>query len=121
MNKLKLVIAGGRDFNDYPLLVKELMTYADECGTEIGISIVTGMANGADMLGFKFAKEYNVKCYEFPANWNKYGKSAGYKRNEEMGRFADATIVFWDGKSKGTKHMIDFMQQQGKPVKVINY
>ena len=47
-----------------------------------------------------------------PADWNKYGKSAGYKRNEEMANIADAALVIWDGESRGSKHMIDIAKKQ---------
>ena len=57
----------------------------------------------------------------FPANWNKFGKSAGFRRNEQMAEVADALIAFWDGKSHGTKHMIEIMENKKLLVKVINY
>ena len=85
------------------------------------IEIVSGAANGADKLGEKYAseKEYSIK--QFPADWNKYGKSAGYKRNEEMARYADALIAFWDGESKGTKHMIDLANKYNLKINIIQY
>lgn len=122
MNKeFKLIVAGGRDFTDYPTLIRVLNALADQEYADKEISIVSGMARGADALGTKFAKEHEVKLYEFPANWNKYGKSAGYRRNEEMGNFADGLLAFWDGESKGTKNMIEFMRAKGKPVHVFPY
>lgn len=115
----KLIIAGGRDFCNYELLKTAVNTYANSKQNKV--SIVSGMAKGADALGYRLAEEYNIKVYEFPANWNKHGKRAGFVRNEEMGNFADSLIAFWDGKSRGTKHMIDFMKQLNKPVTVIPY
>ena len=56
-----------------------------------------------------------------PADWDKYGKSAGYRRNKEMAEVADACICFWDGQSKGTKHMIDIATDMGLKVKIVNY
>ena len=121
MKELKLIVAGGRDFNDFLLLEKTLIhlsvsTYADQA-----ISIVSGMAAGADKLGYSFAEKHNVVCYPFPANWTKYGKRAGFLRNEEMAQFADALLAFWDQVSRGTKHMIETMERLKKPVFIITY
>ena len=121
MTEFKLIVAGGRDFADYPTLVRVLFALAEVDYADKEISIVSGMAKGADALGVRFAKENSVTLYEFPANWNKYGKSAGYRRNEEMGNFADGLLAFWDGESKGTKNMIEFMRAKGKAVHVIAY
>ena len=62
---------------------------------------------------------YSVK--EFPAQWNEFGKRAGYIRNEEMAKYADACVAFWDGESKGTKHMIDLANKHKIEVRVIKY
>ena len=120
MNEFKLIVAGGRDFNDYDVLSETLLTLANTEYADKAVSLVSGMARGADALGYMFAHKHGVKCYEFPANWNKYGKRAGFIRNEEMGRFADGLVAFWNG-SKGTQHMINFMQSLGKPVVIVTY
>lgn len=57
----------------------------------------------------------------FKADWDKHGKAAGFKRNTEMAKYADALIAFWDGKSKGTKHMIDTAKSHNLKVRVIAY
>ena len=64
-------------------------------------------------------KENGLKVEKYPANWEKYGKSAGPKRNEEMANKCDYVICFWDGKSKGTKSMIDFAKKYKKPIRII--
>lgn len=120
MKELKVIVAGGRDFSDYQRLTDVLFEYAEQY-CDVAISLVSGMARGADKLAYEFAMEHNVQCHEFPADWNKYGKSAGYKRNAEMAHFADVLIAFWDGKSRGTKHMIETMQKLGKPVQIERY
>lgn len=88
------------------------------------LEIISGTANGADKLGERFAKEYNLKIKRFPANWDLYGKSAGYKRNEQMALYAKEDngilIAFWNGKSKGTKHMIDIANKYELITVVIN-
>ena len=119
MNEFKLLVAGGRDFNDYQMLSKFIWDFAN--ATDDEISIISGMAKGADSLAVKWAKENNVELYEFPANWNGLGKKAGYMRNTEMGNFADGALIFWDGQSRGTEHMINYMEQLKKPVVIVNY
>ena len=113
---MKVIIAGGRTFNDYDLLCQNCYK-AFSLQTEI--EIVSGTANGADKLGEKYANEKGYQIKKFPADWDKYGKSAGYKRNEEMAKYADSLIAFWDGKSKGTKHMIDLAKRYSLKVKVV--
>ncbi len=121
MNEYKLIVAGGRDFNDAALLERVLIAMADTEFADKQVSIVSGMARGADALAYQFAHKNGITCYEFFANWNKYGKKAGFMRNEEMGIAADGLLAFWDGESRGTKHMIDFMVKLNKPVTVIEY
>lgn len=113
---MKVIIAGGRTFNDYDLLCQ---TCDKALSLQTEIEIVSGTANGADKLGEKYANEKGHPIKQFPANWDKYGKSAGYKRNEEMAKYADALIAFWDGKSKGTKHMIDLAKRYELKVRVV--
>ena len=121
MKEFKLIVAGGRDFYDYQLLSDTLFNMSSGIYVDYAISIVSGMAGGADRMGYLFAKEHQVKIYGYPANWDKYGKRAGFMRNEVMGDFADGLLAFWDGKSRGTKHMIDYMTKLNKPVHVIEY
>lgn len=115
---MKLIIAGGRTFNDY----KKLEYICDIfLKNEQDIEIVSGTANGADLLGERYAHERNLNVKRFPADCGKFGKSAGFKRNSEMAEYADALIAFWDGNSKGTKHMIDIAKGKGLRVTVISY
>lgn len=115
----KIIIAGSRTFNDFELVekyvkhhLKQLNLHHDE------VEIVSGTARGADQLGEQFAKKYNCVLKRFPADWDKYGKSAGYIRNAEMAKYADILFAFWDGKSAGTRHMIDLAKKQGLTVYV---
>lgn len=121
MSEYKLIVAGSRDFDDEVLLAETLNMLASTELADKSVSIVSGMARGADALGYMFAHKNNIQVYEFNADWNKYGKRAGYIRNEEMGQFADALVAFWDGKSKGTSHMIQYMTKLKKTVYVITY
>lgn len=115
---MKVIIAGGRDFEDYNKLC-QVCDYM--LSKQSDIEIVSGTANGADTLGEKYAKEKGYPIAKFPADWNKYGKSAGYKRNAKMAEYADALIAFWNGKSKGTKHMIDLANKAKLKIKICYY
>jgi hypothetical protein len=115
---MKIIVAGGRDFNDYNLLKEKLNQIL---GDNSDIEIVSGMARGADTLGIKYANELGYQIKEFPAQWDKYGKSAGYRRNDEMAKYSDTCVCFWDGKSKGTKHMIDLSNKYELKTFIINY
>jgi hypothetical protein len=121
MSEFKLIVAGSRGFTNYRVLSKILFELADGMYADKAISIVSGMARGADQLAIQFARSNGVKLYEFPALWDIHGKSAGFIRNKEMGRIADGLVAFWDGKSRGTQHMIDFMLGLNKPVHVVKY
>ena len=114
----KVIVAGGRDFNNYVMLRDTLRTLWREIGQ---FEIVSGMARGADMLAYNLGKTANLTVHEFPAKWDQYGKSAGYKRNTQMAEFSDVLVAFWDGKSKGTKHMIDIAKQMQLDVRVVMY
>lgn len=116
----KVIVAGSREFNDYSLLEREMINFLRGKYPK-DVEIVSGTARGADKLGEAFAakKNCNIKC--FPADWDKHGKSAGYIRNSEMAKYADACVVFWDGVSRGTKHMIDLAEKEGLDYKVISF
>jgi hypothetical protein len=78
--------------------------------------IISGGARGVDSVAREFAKELELDFEEYPAQWYKYGKSAGFKRNLLMGKVADILILIWDGKSKGSKMMKDIMTSLKKPI-----
>ena len=58
---------------------------------------------------------------EFPADWERHGKAAGYIRNREMAQNADALVAFWDGESRGTKSMIDLAKEYDLAVRVLKF
>ena len=119
MNYFRVIIAGTRYFNDYALLCE----YADYKLSKIRqpIEIVSGHARGADTLGERYAEERGYKLTLFPAEWDKYGKSAGPRRNKEMAEYANALIAIWDGKSIGTKNMIDIAKEKGLKIGIKLY
>lgn len=116
----KIIVAGSRTFTDYKLLEEKLDQYLSDKDPK-EIIIVSGTANGADKLGEEYALKHNLICKQFPADWNTFGKSAGYRRNEQMAIYADALVAFWDGHSRGTMHMINLMRQHGDKVRVVNF
>lgn len=121
MAEFKLIVAGGRDFNDYDRMSADLFDLAEnELGAE-QVSIVSGMARGADSLAVEFADREKVKLHEFPAQWDTYGRSAGYRRNADMAAASHGLLAYWDGKSRGTKHMIDIARSRGLRVWVKEY
>jgi len=111
---MKLIIAGSRAiWPEHELLngtfaQHNLWTRVNE--------IVSGGAQGVDKAGEGFSKfwSYNLKC--FPANWEQFGKSAGHLRNLEMGEYADALLLIWDGESRGSADMKEIMQVLNKPI-----
>lgn len=101
----KVIIAGSRGFDNYELLKKRMDKLLQKKKPE-DIEIVSGTAKGADSLGERYAKERGYTLKRLPAEWDKYGKRAGYIRNYEMAVYADACVVFWDEESNGTRNMI---------------
>lgn len=68
--------------------------------------IISGDAlDGPDAMAIHWAKVHGFKYARFPADWDKFKKSAGYIRNVEMKQIATRAIVFWDLESKGSGHM----------------
>jgi hypothetical protein len=119
---MKLIIAGGREFKDYSMLQREVMKFILENDGKPGeVAIVSGKAKGADTLGERFATEWGFPVIEMPADWDTHGKAAGPIRNTEMAKIATHCIVFWDGKSTGSKHMIDTAKKYNLIQKTINY
>jgi len=114
---MKLIIAGSRSLSGKS---NSIYKYLNEIEKSNNIEeVVSGTARGPDTIGENWADDNNIPVKRFPANWNKHGKSAGFKRNVEMAEYADALIAFWDGESNGTKHMINTAQSKDLKVKVI--
>ena len=128
MKELRIIIAGSRDFNDYELLKKSAIENITKKTMLPDLTrIVSGGARGADTLGERFANEMGLEISRFIPDWDGLGKRAGYVRNAEMAKFAveddndGMLIAFWDGKSRGTKHMIDLAKRYGLEVHVMNF
>lgn len=124
----KVIVAGGRDFDyksEHLDKVSHLISnyYNTKTMTPLkgGVELVTGCAKGADQIPYLFNSWHGVPIKEFPADWDTHGKKAGILRNIEMAEYADALIAFWDGKSRGTKNMIEEAKKRGLKVKVVYY
>lgn len=114
----RVVVAGCRNYNNY----SEAKVYIDFCikniKTDYTLVFISGGCTGADGLGERYAKENGYAIEYYPAEWDKYGKSAGPKRNEKMAKVGDYVICFWDGKSRGTKSMIEYAKKFNKPIRI---
>jgi len=114
----RVCIAGCRAYNNY-LEAKE---YIDFClcnlKRQYDLIVVSGGCTGADQLGERYAAENHIPVERYSAQWHLYGKAAGPKRNQKMAEICDYVICFWDGKSRGTKSMIDCATTLGKPIRI---
>jgi hypothetical protein len=113
---MRVIIAGGRDFSDYELMSKSL-----KCLIGKDVTIISGRAKGADRLGETYGEEHSIPIERYPADWEKNGKSAGYLRNLQMLDNATHVIAFWDGKSKGTLHLLREAKKRNMPIKLVKY
>ena len=95
---MKTIIAGGRTYKFTTTDINILNKYKNDI-TEV----VSGGAKGADSEGEVWAQDNGIPITAYPADWEKYGKSAEYKRNGEMANYAEAVVLFPGG--KGTEHM----------------
>ena len=110
---MKTIIAGSRE----GVTLSDVISAVGKCGWQLS-SVVSGTARGADRLGEEFASSVGLQIQRFPADWDKHGKRAGYLRNTEMAENAEALIALWDGKSRGTKMMIETATKKGLKVYV---
>lgn len=123
-SKFKLIVAGSRGFDNYEMLCKKLDSLLKNKNKD-DVFIISGGAKGADTLGERYAEERgfkNMNIWRFIPKWKddegNTRKQAGYERNAEMVKFADAVVAFHDGESKGTKHTIDLAGKTGLQLRV---
>ena len=103
---MNVIIAGSRSITDLSVIRKAVA----DSRFDIDI-IVSGCAPGVDSTAEALATELHAYIRRFPADWKKFGKRAGYLRNTQMAEYADALIAIWDGKSPGTKHMLNIAKK----------
>lgn len=108
---MRLLICGSRTITDF-LHLYVALTLVEGPIT----SVVSGMARGPDRMGWAWARKNNLPVDEHPADWNTYGRSAGFRRNLEMLDVSDAVLALYDGTSKGTLHTLTEAKNRGLPV-----
>ena len=106
---MKVAVVGSRN-----LTINNLGDYLPKDTTEI----VSGGARGIDRCAREYAKSHNIKLTEFLPEYERYGRTAPLKRNLQIIRYADMVLAFWDGKSRGTKFVIENCKKRNKEVKV---
>ena len=106
---MKVAIVGSRN-----LVVSNLGDYLPDGVTEI----VSGGARGIDACAREYAISHGLKLTEFLPEYEKYGKAAPLKRNEQIAAYADEIVAFWDGKSRGTKTVLEVGRSSGTQEKV---
>ena len=115
---MRITIGGCRDFEDYEIFAE----FVDECIEKIKpcdkIIILSGHCKGTDLMAERYAAEMGYEVEIHNADWKKYGRAAGPKRNSEMIQNSHALIAFWDCKSKGTKNLVDTAKKKNIPVYV---
>ena len=108
---MKLAIIGSRGIKNIDL--KEYITSDVD-------KIVSGGVKGVDTIAKEFAKSNGIILVEFLPEYEKYGRGAPLVRNEQIVNYADKVLAFWDGKSKGTKHVIEYAKKMNKPCEVVS-
>lgn len=81
--------------------------------------IISGGAKGIDTNAREYAIKNGIELLEILPEYKKYGRFAPLIRNDEIIKKADIIIAIWDGKSKGTKYVIEKCRKVGKEIKVI--
>ena len=117
----RIIIAGSRDFDDYSFLQSKCLPIIERLMVNHEVIIMSAHAKGADLLGERFAEEHGLKFEVYPADWKTHYRSAGFRRNEQMGDIANGLIAFWKGESHGTKHMIEYARSKEVDVNVFSY
>ncbi len=105
----KIAVGGSRSIESYELICSVLDNLILP-----GDIILSGNAPGADRLGERYAQEHGLQFKIIPSEWEKHGLKATMMRNEVLLKAADCIIIFWDGKSEGSKHMIEIAARAKK-------
>lgn len=116
--EFRVLVCGGRDYNDKAKIYRVLDMLFQS--TERPLVIIHGMARGADLIAGEWANDNNVDVYEFPAEWDKYNKRAGFVRNKQMLDEGNPHLVIAFPGGIGTKMMIDLANAYKVPMKKIN-
>lgn len=137
MAQFRVLICGGRDFNDFGLVEQEVLKLVKP-HEDKDIVFISGGAKGADSMARLLVQKYESKLEEYLADWkdltvepcivkkNKYGSYnalAGHNRNTRMllEGSPDVVLAFWDGRSHGTADMIKKVRDAKVPLIIVNY
>lgn len=114
---MRLACIGSRTWTNYEF-IERILRQQQNIYQNGSLVIVSGGAKGADFLAEKAADYLHINKTIFLPDWEKYGKSAGLKRNELIVKDCDAIFAFWDGRSNGTMHTCRLASAAGKPVTI---
>lgn len=115
----RVLVCGSRDWRDRRIIRETLRALAD-CYPDLRIVVVHGAARGADRMAGEEARACGYKVEEHPADWKRHGRRAGAIRNAHMLSLGCSRVIaFWDGKSRGTEHMIAIARDAEARVTVI--
>lgn len=110
---MRVIICGSREWTDRDAIANRLFDLPTDT------VIVHGAARGADRIAGQEAQKLGLLVEEHPADWDYYGKRAGFVRNDRMAKLgADLCIAFWDGRSSGTAMMVDLAEKHGIPIEL---
>lgn len=115
----RLGITGSRSITSIKEVGAALTRYIERKGWPS--VLVEGEANGVDKLAAKCCRAWGIGVEACPAAWRVngvYNPRAGFERNAHMAERIDALLAIWDGRSKGTKHMIDYCRKRGLDVTI---
>lgn len=104
---VRICVAGSRSFHDKRMFDAYLRVFLSWAGIEPYAFISGAARRGPDRMIIDWAKYHEKPCFEFEADWDTYGKGAGFIRNAEMRQHLTHLLVFWDGESRGTKEMVE--------------
>lgn len=118
------MVVGSRTFTNYVIFCRKMDKLLQN-KLKKTIVIVTGGAEGTDAMAERYAKERGYQLLIMRADFNSYGKKAGYIRNERMHKYISekedrAVVAFWDGKSKGTAHSFELAKKYNNQIRIIH-
>lgn len=116
--RVRVAIIGSRGFNDPRLVASTMNSVLEKFEVT---EVVSGGARGADTLGEQWAKAHGIPTRVFLADWDRFGKSAGFRRNHDIIAGCDLCVAFWDGASRGTAHSLGLAREAGKRILVVRY
>ncbi|MFS0776063.1 DUF2493 domain-containing protein [Neobacillus sp. 3P2-tot-E-2] len=115
----KIYVTGSKNCDNYTLIKQKLDYHLKD--KLPNVVIVSGEADGVELLAEKYAVERDLDICSFPIDWQKHGKQAAVIRNNILCDFIDSCLIFWDGISKDTGYVVGMAKKKGLPYKIIRY